>query len=40
MKFKEFLRFGVILKPKKRIIYSRLYKSVKENEKENIGSDL
>jgi len=40
MKFNEFLKFGVILKPKKRIMYSRIYKSVKENEKELIGSEI
>lgn len=40
MKFSDFLKFGIILKPKKKIFYSRLYKSVKENEKELIGSEL
>lgn len=38
MKYYDFLRFGVILKPKNKTKYTRLYK--KENEKENIGSEL
>lgn len=39
MKFSDFLKFGVILKPKTKLKYSRLYKSGRE-EKENIGSEL
>jgi len=40
MKFREYIRFRTILKPKKQLMYSRLYKSVKENEKELIGSEI
>ena len=40
MKFKDFLKFGIILKPKKKIKYSRLYKTVDDEEKELIGSGL
>ena len=39
MKFNDFLKFGVILKPKNKLKYSRIYKSGKE-EKEPIGSEL
>jgi len=38
MKFSDFVRFAVILKPKNKIKYSKMYKSGKE--KESIGSEL
>jgi len=38
MKYYDFIRFAVILKPKNKIKYSKIYKS--EKEKENIGSEL
>lgn len=40
MKFSEFLKFGVILKPKNKLKYSRMYKSGKEEKEELNGSEL
>jgi hypothetical protein len=39
MKFHDFVNFGIVLKPKNKIKYARMYKSVKDEEKELIGCD-
>lgn len=38
MKFKDFLRFGIILKPKNKIKYTKLY--CKNKDKKTIGGEL